>query len=204
VTSIPAGGTDTNAGQYGLTHVITGLTNGTPYDFTFHATNGVGNSLESAASNSVTPVGLLIGTTSLVGTARAAAIGDVWAALFIALTTGNMVELHHLTTGSGNCKYAIYSDAGTGTPINLLAQTGSIAVTTGINIVPFPSFPIVSGTSYWLAILSDSDIYGAIQGGGGNGGFADQTTSFIGGFNSVFANSLGSSRSFNIAGYGGV
>ena len=55
VTSIPAGGTDTNAGQSVLTHVITGLTNGTPYDFTFHATNGVGNSLESAASNSVTP-----------------------------------------------------------------------------------------------------------------------------------------------------
>lgn len=36
---------------------VSGLTNGTPYTFTVHATNAIGNSAESAASNSVTPTG---------------------------------------------------------------------------------------------------------------------------------------------------
>jgi uncharacterized repeat protein (TIGR01451 family) len=34
---------------------VTGLTNGTTYTFTVHATNGIGNSAESAPSNAVTP-----------------------------------------------------------------------------------------------------------------------------------------------------
>jgi len=55
VTSIPAGGTDSNAGSTALSHTITGLNNGTPYTFTVHATNTTGNSAESAASNSVIP-----------------------------------------------------------------------------------------------------------------------------------------------------
>ena len=37
--------------------MVTGLTNGTPYTFTVHARNGAGNSLESTASNQVTPTG---------------------------------------------------------------------------------------------------------------------------------------------------
>jgi sugar lactone lactonase YvrE len=36
--------------------IVTGLTNTTAYTFTVHATNSVGSSLESAASNSATPV----------------------------------------------------------------------------------------------------------------------------------------------------
>ncbi len=55
VTSIPAGGTDTNAGSTSLTHLITGLTNGTSYTFTVKATNSVGTSVASVASNSVIP-----------------------------------------------------------------------------------------------------------------------------------------------------
>lgn len=58
VTSIPAGGVDSNAGSTSLTHAMTGLTNGTAYTFTAKATNAVGTAATaSPASNSVTPAG---------------------------------------------------------------------------------------------------------------------------------------------------
>lgn len=55
VTSIPSGGTDTNAGSTSLSHTITGLTNGTSYTFTVKAINSAGTSVASAASNPVIP-----------------------------------------------------------------------------------------------------------------------------------------------------
>nr|WP_304598782.1 fibronectin type III domain-containing protein [Geobacter sp. FeAm09] len=57
VVSTPAGGTDTNAGSTALSHVVTGLANGTAYTFTVTATNGAGTGSASAATTSATPRG---------------------------------------------------------------------------------------------------------------------------------------------------
>lgn len=51
-TSTPGGFTGSGASS---PVTVNGLTNGTAYTFTAHATNAVGNSSESSASNSVTP-----------------------------------------------------------------------------------------------------------------------------------------------------
>ncbi|MEK7426455.1 MAG: fibronectin type III domain-containing protein, partial [Actinomycetota bacterium] len=58
VTSNPAGGVDSNAGSTSLSHLITGLANGTTYTFTVTAANSVGAGPPSGASNAVTPATL--------------------------------------------------------------------------------------------------------------------------------------------------
>jgi hypothetical protein len=55
VTSTPGSITGTGSGS---PVNVAGLTNGVAYTFSVHATNTAGNSAESAASNSVTPVGV--------------------------------------------------------------------------------------------------------------------------------------------------
>lgn len=55
VVSSPAGGTDSNAGSTGLSHAITGLTNGVSYTFTVVASNLAGPGPASSPSNSVVP-----------------------------------------------------------------------------------------------------------------------------------------------------
>jgi hypothetical protein len=58
VTSNPSGGTDSNAGTTGLSHFVTGLTNGTTYTFSVTAANAVGTGSASGISNPVTPQGV--------------------------------------------------------------------------------------------------------------------------------------------------
>jgi hypothetical protein len=69
VTSIPAGGIDTNAGSTSLSHVITGLTNGTPYTFTITAVNLSGVSAPSIAPSTATPVGPPAAPTGVIAVA---------------------------------------------------------------------------------------------------------------------------------------
>ena len=76
VTSSPVGGTDSNAGSTGMSHVMTGLTNGTSYTFTVTATNSIGTGSASSASSAVTPL-----TAPTVTTPTSASIGTTSATL---------------------------------------------------------------------------------------------------------------------------
>jgi N-acetylneuraminic acid mutarotase len=58
VISNPAGGIDSNAGNTALSHLVTGLSNGTSYTFTVVATNSAGSGAASIPSYGVIPVGL--------------------------------------------------------------------------------------------------------------------------------------------------
>ena len=65
VTSTPGSLTASGAGS---PIVVTSLTNGTAYTFTVHATNSVGNSVESSPSAAVTPATVPGAPTGVVGT----------------------------------------------------------------------------------------------------------------------------------------
>jgi hypothetical protein len=68
VTSIPSGGIDIDSGSTVLSHTITGLTNVTSYTFTVTATNNVGISTSSIASNTVIPHSSTISTPPTITT----------------------------------------------------------------------------------------------------------------------------------------
>jgi parallel beta-helix repeat protein len=105
VTSIPAGGIDSNTGSTSLTHTITGLINGTSYSFTVKATNLAGTSADSAPSNSVTPIAPVATTFTFTGP-----------------STGNV--------NSASANYTITPDnAYTGTITITPTGTGSIGLT---------------------------------------------------------------------------
>lgn len=73
-TSTPGSFTNSISGASAGPITVTGLANGVAYTFTVHATNSVGNSSESTASNSVTPAtvpGPPTGATAVAGNQRA-------------------------------------------------------------------------------------------------------------------------------------
>ncbi len=111
VTSSPAGGTDTNAGTTGLTHTVTGLTNGTPYTFTFTAANAVGTSVASGASNSVTP-----STVPDAPTIGTASVGNASASVSFAapVSNGGATITGYTATSSPGGITASVSQAGSG------------------------------------------------------------------------------------------
>lgn len=68
-TSTPDGLTAAITGATAAPITVSGLHNGTAYTFTVHATNSVGNSVESSASNSVTPATVPDAPTTVTATA---------------------------------------------------------------------------------------------------------------------------------------
>jgi hypothetical protein len=131
VTSSPAGGTDSNAGTTGLSHVITGLTNGTAYTFTVTATNSVGTGSASSASNSVTPSTVPGAPTSPVATRNGS--GQMSVAFTAPASNG----------GSAITGYTVTSSPAGGTDSNA-GTTGLSHIVTGLT----------NGTSYTFTVVA--------------------------------------------------
>ncbi|HEY0492053.1 MAG TPA: fibronectin type III domain-containing protein, partial [Candidatus Dormibacteraeota bacterium] len=73
-------GTTATAGGSALSATVSGLTNGTPYTFTVVATNGVGNSVASGPSGSVTPRTVPGAPTAVSATAGSSKATVSWSA----------------------------------------------------------------------------------------------------------------------------
>ena len=74
------------------TCTVAGLTNGTAYTFTVVAFSAAGNSVPSAPSNSVTPMGSLPSTPTSVPTL------SQWALMLLALGMGTLAALRRQRT----------------------------------------------------------------------------------------------------------
>lgn len=120
-TSTPGGFTGT-----GTTSpiAVSGLANGTAYTFTVHATNGIGNSAESAASNSITPsAGATAPGAPTIGTATA---GDTTASFPFtapASTGGAAIDTYQLTVYNASTNASVGTFSGTVSPIGATGLT---------------------------------------------------------------------------------
>ncbi|MDP4028637.1 MAG: fibronectin type III domain-containing protein [Gallionella sp.] len=149
VTSSPAGGIDSNTGSTGLSHVITGLTNGTAYTFSVTATNAAGVGEASTASSPVTPMGVqtitfatplptvVVGGT---GTVSATATSGL-TVTFTAPTTTSVCTLSGSTiTGVAAGKCTVAADqAGNGSYAAAPQKTQDITIGKGSQTITFPA-----------------------------------------------------------------
>jgi hypothetical protein len=124
---------------------FTGLTNGTSYTFTITATNSVGTSLASAASNSVKPAG----------------VPDVPTVGFI--TAGNELATVPFTAPSNNGGATITSYTATSSPGNItntISQSGSGTITVAglTKLTPY-TFTVTATNSVGTSVPSSVSNY---------------------------------------------
>ena len=131
VTSNPGGKTGTGAAS---PITVTGLTNGTAYTFTATATNAIGTSLASSASNSVTPVApSTVSGAPTIGTASA---GNAQATVIFTAPVSN--------GGSAITGYTVTSSPGN------ITGTGSVS--------PITVTGLTNGTAYTFTVTATNAI----------------------------------------------
>ena len=121
-TSSPGGITATLSQAGSGTIIMNGLTNGTAYTFTITATNGIGQSAESATSNAVTPY--TVPDAPIIGAAAVAGINGQATVSFTAPASngGSPITSYTATSSPGGITGTL-SQAGSGTiTVNGLAN----------------------------------------------------------------------------------
>ena len=122
VSSNPAGGVDSNAGSLSLSHVITGLANGTPYTFTVTATNSVGTGVASSVSGSVTPATVPAAPTAVLAVpSNARATVSFTAPLN---NGGAVITAYTVTSSPGG-----FSATGSGSPLTVTGLSNGTSYT---------------------------------------------------------------------------
>ena len=142
MTSSPGGFTGSASGPGATSAVVSGLANGTPYTFTVHATNGVGNGLEGGPSNSVTPTNAV--TVPGAPTNVNAAGGNASAIVSWTIPASN--------GGSAIIDYTVKSTPGNFTAI-ASGPTATSATVSGL----------VNGTSYTFTVHARNSVGNSLE-----------------------------------------
>ncbi|MES2933231.1 MAG: choice-of-anchor U domain-containing protein [Pseudomonadota bacterium] len=131
VISNPLGGIDSNAGSTSLSHLVTGLTNGTTYTFTVTASNVQGDGNPSVSSNSVT---ILASQTLSFGTAPTVAVGGTGNVSATGGTSGNPVVLSSTTPSICTIVGGTVTGVSTGTCIIAADQAGNASYSAALQL----------------------------------------------------------------------
>jgi len=155
VTSNPDGVIAISAGSAATT--VTGLTNGTAYTFTVIATNDVGNSAVSVASNAVTPATVPDPPIGLTGLGGDGQIQFGWSDPYI--NGGSPITSYTITTNPGNIQiesvtryvtlYALTNGTTYTSTVVAWNNVGLSGASTAVTVVParVPSAPTVISLS---------------------------------------------------------
>jgi hypothetical protein len=146
VTASPGGGTATTTGA--TTAIVTGLTNGTSYKFTVTATNAIGTSPASPASNAVIPRAAPSAPTGVVATPGGAKAIVSWTA---ADNGGSRITRYTVTASPGG-RTATTTGATTATVTGLTSNTSYTFTVTATNVAgtspaSAPSAPVTPLTA---------------------------------------------------------
>ena len=153
---------------------VTGLTNGTAYTFTIKATNAIGNSVASSASNSVTPTapstvpGAPTGVTASAGNAQAVVTFTV------PVSDGGSVITGYTVTSNPDGK----TGTGTATPITVTGLTNATAYTFTVTATNAIGNSVASSASNSVTPVAPSTVPGAPTGVTASAGNAQAVVTF--------------------------
>jgi hypothetical protein len=163
------------------TITVSGLTTGTAYTFTVKATNGIGQSAASAASNSVTPA--TVPGAPTIGTATSTGSSTATVAFTQPASNGGSVITSYTATSSPSGNTGTLNQAGSGT-ITVSGLTGSTSYTFTVKATNAVGQSAASAASNSITTLP---AIGSAYGGGYFGGQISTGATGIADYNLVVA-----------------